>query len=514
MREQPRRFLPSPADVTFVLTFTAAAVVLGSRAINSDGDLARHLRVGRELLAHGLFFTDRFSWTRAGTPFVPYEWGSELLYTLAHRAAGLPGVLVLMAATVAASYFLLNLLLQRLGVDPLLAFGTSLAAGLAGSLHWLARPHVFSFLGVVGVMAVLETEGRESRVAGHESRDPRLLLTFLLFALWANLHGGFLYGLVLIGCYLAGSVVSLLLEQEREPCRAAVKRYALMLGAALAGTCLNPVGPRLLTHLTGWLGETWLVNMTNEYRSPDFHALTGRIFLLLLLLVIVALALVRRRMPWAHLAVLLVTTAFALYSARNIPLWALTALPLVAIHVNREWSSVSWAPAAWGRRVFAVGVGPSQPGPLSALAVLGFVALAMRGGTIGRAQLLQDSFDPTVFPVTVVERARAAHVEGRIFNEFIWGGYILDAWPEQKVFIDGQTDIYGVPISKLYVSLRAAEPGWHERLDSLGVGIVLLPQDAPLSQWLLAGDRWQVADSANGALLLKRRPANTAGPAD
>jgi hypothetical protein len=499
----------------------AAAVVLGARALNSDGDLGRHLRVGREILAHGLFFTDRFSWTMAGTPFVPYEWGSEVLYSLVHRAAGLPGVLVLMAVVVAAAYFCLNLLLQRLGMDPLLAFGTSLVAGVAGSIHWLARPHVFSYVAVVGLVALLEagpmdrwTVGQGSTVDSQRSTtarrpltvDRRLLLVLTLFAIWANLHGGFLFGLILICFYSVGDVIAMLLERHRRDHAQALQRHLLMLGAGLVGMSINPVGPRLLTHLTSWLGNSWLVNMTNEYHSPDFHALYGRMFLLLLLLAIAAVALVRRRMSWPHLIVLLGTTAFALHSARNIPLWALTGLPLAALHVNQGWRRISWRPLSRLRAVLSEGSAASRAGPLSVAVTLALVLLALNGGRLHGAQLLQNRFDPMVFPIEVVARARATHVQGRMFNEFIWGGYKLDAWPEQLVFIDGQTDIYGVPIFKLYMSLRDAAPGWERRLDSIGVRQVLLPTKTPLARWLMASPSWAVADSADGAVLFARNP--------
>jgi hypothetical protein len=485
----------------------AAAVVLGARALNSDGDLGRHLRVGREILAHGLFFTDRFSWTMAGTPFVPYEWGSEVLYALAHSAAGLPGVLVLMAVVIAAAYFCLNLLLQQLGMDPLLAFGTSLVAGVAGSIHWLARPHVFSLVAVVGVMALLEVTSRQSRAAKPATRDPRLLVTLLLFALWANLHGGFLLGLILICFYVVGDAIAMLLERHRRDHAQALKRHLLILCAALVGMSLNPVGPRLLTHLTGWLGNSWLVNMTNEYRSPDFHALYGRLFLVLLLLVLAAVALVRRRMSWPHLIVLLGTTAFALHSARNIPLWALTGFPLAILHADQAWRRFSWPPLNRFREILSAGTAVSRVGPLSGAVTLALVLLALNGGRLLDTQLLQDQFDSTVFPVEVVARARAAHVEARIFNEFIWGGYILDAWPEQRVFIDGQTDIYGVAVFKLYMSLRNAAPGWEKRLDSLGISEVLLPTKAPLAHWLMASPGWTMADSVGGAVRFARSPS-------
>jgi hypothetical protein len=251
----------------------------------------------------------------------------------------------------------------------------------------------------------------------------------------------------------------------------------------------------------GYLGKTGLVDMTMEYRSPDFHQWYGRVFLMLLVLVVAALALVRWRISWPHLIVVLGTTAFALHSARNIPLWALTALPLVALHANPSWLGIGWGPIARMRDSFTYGANMARPGVWSGIGAAALVALALSGGNLAGSQLLQNQFDPGVFPVRVVERARSEGVQGRMFNELAWGGYILNEWPEQKVFIDGQTDFYGVTLSQLYVSARAGEPGWEWRLDSLGVNMVLLPDKAPLAQWLLASDKWMVADSADGAVL-------------
>jgi hypothetical protein len=119
--------------------------------------------------------------------------------------------------------------------------------------------------------------------------------------------------------------------------------------------------------------------------------------------------------------------------------------------------------------------------------------------------VLADRFDAGFFPVRIIERARAQHVTGRMFNEFAWGGYILNAWPEQSVFIDGQTDFYGVALSQLYMSIREAEPGWQRRLDSLQVSVVLVPSTAPLAWRLTTATGWALADSADGAVRYARQ---------
>ena len=53
------------------------------------------------------------------------------------------------------------------------------------------------------------------------------------------------------------------------------------------------------------------------------------------------------------------------------------------------------------------------------------------GGTVAGVEVVPARFDPKVFPVDAVAKARAERLEGTLFNNFIWGGYLLHAWPEQ-----------------------------------------------------------------------------------
>lgn len=510
-----RWVIPSPADVICMVVVFAATILRGTQAVNTDGDFARHLRIGGELLRHGLFFTDRFSWTMSGHRFVPYEWGSEVLYALAHRVAGIPGAIVLMGAVCAGTYALAYLLLVRRGVDPALAFLTAMAAAAAGSYHWLARPHIFSLLGIVGLMWLLEATGDlveapDSNQPPQQSREVRrtllrrLAIVVIFFCVWANIHAAFLVGLFLIGCYLAGNVLDHILRPGPVSRRAVLIESAFLI-AALAGVCINPSGPGVITHLLGFFSMPWLVDATMEMRSPDFHAWYGRTFLLLLLGSMFVLAMSRQRLKGAHAIALVGMTALALQSARNIELWALTGLLITAVYADGLWRRISWRPLVHLRTAFASGAAITAGGLWSALVMVATAGLALHGGRAGELQLIPQDFDTGVFPVRVVEHARETRVSGRMLNELAWGGYVLYAWPEEKVFIDGQTDFYGDALSQLYMDLRLARPGWDRRLDSLGIDMVLMPDNVPLVWALSSSQRWTIADSADGAVRLMRR---------
>ncbi len=472
---RPRALLPGPADILFVLMLAALPLARGWQAINTDGDLGRHLRVGRELLADGLFFTDRFSWTMQGQPFVPYEWLSEILFELSHRWAGFWGVLVLCGLVVGATAWLLMVWFRLVGVDPLLAFLATAAASVVGSFHWLARPHLWSLLGTVAVLFVVPLRAEGAK--GPRQRSwTRYLFTAAGFALWANLHGGLLYGLVLLGLVAAGEALDWWLGGHRGAPESALRTIAL-LGAAVVGSCINPVGPTLFAHMARTLANSWVLAMTMEYHSPNFHLWWGKVFLAVLSACVAAVALSRRPVPLRVLLPFLATTAFALISARNIPLWALSGFPRLVAHLDGDWRALRNRVLRRLRSSFELAAQHSTVGLWSVVATLAALALARTGPP-------HPGFDPNVFPVEAVAKARAEGVQGRIFNELAWGGYILYAWPEQKVFIDAQTDFYGEPLSQEYLSIRNAEPGWLNKLQAQGVTTIALPDDAPALRML------------------------------
>ncbi len=495
--------LPAPADILFILFLAALPLARGWQAINTDGDLGRHLRVGSDILAEGLFFTDRYSWTMQGQPFVPYEWLSEVLFALSHRWAGFNGVLALCALLVATTIWLLMLWFRRMGVEPLLAFVASAAAGLAGSFHWLARPHLWSLPGTVLVLLLMTAAtGPADPTSPESSQTSRLpsrrlmLLTVALFAVWANLHGGFLFGLVLLALLALGEALDWWIhDRQRSPSR--LQAILAILGAAVLGSCINPVGPSLFGHMFATLGNSWVLSMTMEYRSPNFHLWWGRVFLVLLLTCIAAMAGMRRTMPLRVLLPFMATAAFALHSARNIPLWALSGFPLLVAHADPDWRGLRNELLSRFRSSFETAARAAVVGLWSAAAALAALGLV-------RVAPPHPGFDPGVFPVEAVARARAQNITGRIFNEMGWGGYILYAWRQQEVFIDAQTDFYGERLSMQYASVRAAEPGWEERLDSLEVEVILMPPEAPLALALAAAPGWYATDSSSGALRFQR----------
>lgn len=483
---------PSLFDIIFIIWAVVVPVGFGYRLLNSDGDLARHLRLGELMLdRHGLLRTDVFSFTRAGQPFLAFEYGSELLYAGAYRLAGLAGVAVLAGLVLALTYALVARFLIRCGGDPFMAYLVSMVAAVLSAAHWLARPHLFTLLLVVVLLELLHYTGRRA-----------LLLYALLFAVWANLHGGFSFGCILIGLYAAGEAIEGRLSADPGPWYARARHHLLALGVALAATLLNPNGYKLLAHVFGFFGNSAILRQTQEFMSPDFQTINGKIFLLALLAVIAALAWSRRRPPATTLLVLLATFAFSLLSQRNIELFALTALPLLALHLDPEWRALPLLRGA--KAVFQREHAGQHAGAGAVTVSLLLVGLAAAGGTVAGVAIIPDKFDEKAFPVRAVAEARHAGLDGRMFSHFVWGGYLMHEWPEQRVFIDGGTDHYGEKLFKEYIQVWNLDPGWRDVMKRWDISLALLPPDSRLADELLLDQQWLVWHCDSTAVLLRR----------
>ncbi|HEX7092023.1 MAG TPA: hypothetical protein VF192_18035 [Longimicrobiales bacterium] len=495
-----RPWLPTPADVLFLAIGVLGPVLAGGALLNADGDVARHIRLGEWMIeARAVIDRDLFSFTRAGEPFLDFEWLSQVIYAAAHRAGGLPAVAAFAGLLLGAAYALLYRFLRGQGVDTLLALGATVLGALCGMLHWLARPHLFSILATVLLLGLLERPGRH-----------RLVPIALLFALWANLHGGFLFGLILIALYAAGEAMESWLDRDAGTAwRRRLRDHAAAFLVAAVATLANPAGPRLLAHVVSFFGDDVVLDATLEFRSPDFHEPHTWPLLLALLLVLAALALRRGRPPLPWLLVILVTAAFALFAARNAALFGITAVPLAAMAVDADWRRAD--PLARARRALAFGDAGGRLGPWAAVGAALLLLLVLRGGEAWGRRLLPASFDPARFPVAAVAAARAAGLEGRIFNEFAWGGYLVYAWPEQRVFIDGQTDHYGADLVRDYLRVAGLAPDWRAVLDRWRIEHVLVPARSRLRAQLAREPGWRIAYCDATAVLLTRRPGPTIG---
>lgn len=470
-----RALLPAPEILLFALIFWLALWFMPD-ALNSDGDLGRHITIGNYILdTRAIPTRDVFSHTRFDAELVPHEWLSEAIFAWAHRSAGLNGVAWLTALLIALTYFVLAVGLRALGVNALIAFFVALFAYFAGFIHQLPRPHMFSLLFFTLELVLLEIFRRRG--------DWRILLPLpILMILWANLHGAFVFGLILAAVFGIGA----LLEKRW---RVARIYFALLLALTLA-SFVNPSGAQTLRHGFGYVESRLLVDLTVEYQSPNFHNAATYPFALLMAWPLLLGARARWNAPWAHTLLVILWTLLALYSARNIPLYAQVTLLALTL------PSQLWL---WARA-------PALEAPLRNLDALAPRASGWALGVGGAALLIWlqangavfdlrgegNTFRAEHFPVAAVNALEKDLPPGEMFNEFTWGGYLLyRLFPLKRVFIDGQTDFYGEALTREYLRILNAEAGWQDTLNQYDVQWVIVPPSRPLARELARTGEWR-----------------------
>ena len=490
------RLLPSLTDVAFLLPIVFLFVRLeGARTLLGDGDTGWHVRAGEWMLQnHRIPYTDFFSYTMPGQPWFAWEWLWELSFGWLHQRWGMEAVLIASIVVLCVTFALLFRLVRRACKNPFLALGVTALAAAGSSIHWLARPHLFTLLLVVVFAWVIELAG-----AG---RGRLLWFLPLLMAVWVNVHGGFLAGFLMLGAYLAGELTGWALDGDAARSRAALGRAKLLAGAALsclAATFLNPYTYRLHVHIYRYLIDPDLWQHISEYLPFEFRGPVALFAEPMFLLAIVAATwnLYQRRfggafllLGWAHLAV---------YAVRNLPIFLLLAAPPIAETIAELLEMLKRAQVRnWIPRLLAqfdeVGAEFGTLDRIPRLHAVSVVVVAVLGIAFYapvRPYQLRAEYDPKHYPAKALSLLRSPEVH-RIFTHDEWGDYLIyNLYPVKKVFVDGRSDFYGPAFDQKYLNVMRVKDDWEQNLNRYSVDTILLPVDESLTGALKQSRKWR-----------------------
>ncbi len=498
---------PSLADV-FLASLVAWLFVAGQgwTGLLADGDTGWHIRTGEWILeARAVPTRDLFSFSLAGSPWFAWEWLSDVIFALAVRCWGLAGVAALAGGVIAlAALALFRHVLWR-GANALVALAVLLLAVGASSIHYLARPHVFTLFLFAVSLGMLERDRRQPST-----------VTWLLIpvsVVWVNLHSGFFALPASAAVLAAGCALEAWLDGERRrEGLFACARYATLSAATLAASLVNPYGIGLHRHIARYLSSDWIRNMVDEFASPRFRSENSLQFELLLLTVLLAAGTLIARRRLAEALLILFWAHLALGSVRHVPLFAIVAAPTLAAEISRLWQkrARAWRARSVGRILCSFGE-ELAPGfrrvslwavPLSAAVVL-----------LTPASKWPRDFPEAKFPVSLVQSESTRLRGARVFTSDQWGDYLIyRGWPIQKVFIDGRSDFYGPSVGGEYLALSAGRCDWEKLMQKYDIGVVLAPKDWPLTTLLDRDPRWRRVREDKLSVLFER-PSEPAPPA-
>jgi hypothetical protein len=331
-----------------------------------------------------------------------------------------------------------------------------------------------------------------------------------LFAAWANVHGGFVAGLIMIAVAFGLEAMSAIAGNAAARGRAGIL-LLLGMGAGLA-TLINPYGVGLYRWVGLLLGDPFFMDLHQEWRSPDFHSAGAVRYELLLLLFPALLAVSARRPSLIELALSVLWLHFALTGFRYVALWVVVAVPLMA----RSSAAIEWANAWAVKAGLSTEPGslyhtPRDPSPWLWSAV---VAVALLGG----AKALEGRYaahNQEIIASRMLDRL-LTHLEawqeehGRrpvILHSYDWGGYLTwHGWPRVLNWIDDRNEVQGKQRIEEYFAAMRAEPGWAEKLRA--IDWVCIAPKTPLAAALAADERrWKKVDKDEHAVIFVRRAA-------
>ncbi len=522
------RFTPSPTAIVFL----AVLLLLLVRMPGLESfDLWWHLETGEQILAERWVpKTDPFSHTMGGEAWVAHEWGADVIFYGLWRIGGLPALLLLRSALVAGAAAVVFGHLRRR-----VPHGTALISTIvfvaASHPAWNVRPGAVTLFLAAITMARLETWARpipEPEIVGpfgiplsDEEEDRKkanrgLLVLPLIMLLWANLHGGFAFGLGLIGLYaLVAWLPALGHPSPDAPKTTGPWPISICLIACAAAACINPHGPALLLFPLEFFTDPH--DFILEW-APTSVEHTPFLLPMLIGLVLV-LGFSPERPPTRRLLVLAILIALGLKSIRHLPylglgIALLAAEPIGHAVARLDWFLVHYRGLPQGDEpAFDAAVEPDAGRQWWGWIVPTLLAVGIGAGFVSKPgeEIFGPRYAKTEYPEAAAAWIKETHPAGKMFNHYDWGGYLISRLhPTHPVFIDGRADLYRPRfVREVFLPILEARPGWDEQLTARGVGYIVIPPEVPLADAAEAHPGWTRRHRDDVAVIFARKPKPT-----
>ena len=479
--------------LVFVITLLLVFIMAARSPL--DSDLWWHLRAGEETWSSGKpLLEDSFSFSRSGKHWINHSWLSQVGMYLLFHWKGYLGLGSVMASL--ATISMMMLFFQMEGPALYKSFLIVLGS-LVSAFIWSPRPQLVSLvlMSVVSYLLYLYK---------WKCRDYLLALP-ILFVLWSNLHGGYPLGLMLIGLMVGGEILNhtlgikskFTLKWER------IRRLGILTIVSIFALLINPNGIN-----TWWIPfhtvrVEALQELISEWASPDFHNLPQQSILWLFFGLFISVGFSKRMLDGTDLLMVVWFGYLAFLARRNYGPYVIVAVPVLSRHlwrVLKTWfnrlKTIVKINLKQIERMLSLGVPRISErnirqkglnlGIVFLLALIAYLKIY-----IVTHPVLMDAYLKVLYPVQAVTWLCEHDIQGRLFNEYNWGGYLIWFLRDSQVFIDGRTDLYGDDIIREWLDVTQLHVNWEDILEKAEVDLILLAPDRPITKVLTEYD-WRL----------------------
>jgi hypothetical protein len=508
------------AETGIFLGIWLVLMVAGRSRLFSDPGPFWHIAVGQRILSSGhLIHTDPFSFTYMGKRWLAHGWLFDCSMAFVNKWGDLDSILLITTTILACLYTWVAYRLIQMGIHWLVAILImSLAMG-ASAYHFHPRPHLITiaFLGITFARLCDFEAGRISL--------KRLFWLIPLYVLWTNIHGGMVGGVATIGMTVMGWSFTKLIGKDTpiQQFQQIIPLSGLVIACALT-SLVNPFGTELPRLWYSLLRSPVLPRLMIEHaplysRPTDMISLTVLLFGFLYLLALAGTFPKWPRITWLIPLVWLYLTFMRI---RNGPLFAITAvIALADMFPHIRW--IKWL-TQHGSELLRVRVSyPARknrlnwrPALIPILLVLVTVILqisSIQVPVIGHGWAKLHSH----FPVELLSELRKYeqdHPDGTpIFNEMLFGGFIICYTPGLRVFIDDRCELYGDKWLLSYAHAIEQDPSQVARwAREYGFEIALTELNSAFDKYLESARGWTLVQRSRAATLYRKRSRSEKNP--
>ena len=463
---------------TLFIAVAALLIFLMTTASPVDNDTWWHLRAGNETWDTGRIpLKDAFSYTRSGAPWVNAFWLSDLgLYGLWN----IGGFFAITVATALLAVAVMAILYAQME-GPVSLRGILLLIATAGATaNWTPRPQLLSFL----LLAILDYFLHRHI---HIKRQPLWLLT-VMFALWGNLHGGFIWGILLLLAVIVGETANNLFDNQPGLNWKEIRTLTLWSILAVLAVSFNPNGPALLRLPFQQVDVSLSIQ---EWLSPDFHRFYAHPLLWLFFLWIIGLSQSKNNTSYIDLLKGLGFAYLFFFAQRNLGPFAVIIAPLAARALTQGFGQ---------NPIFTTNIADvfssrsTSPIPKQTTTFINIIIIGLLGALAwfrAYSVSLPVQIDSKT-PARAVQWVRDNQPRGPMFNSYNWGGYLTWSLREYPVFIDGRADLYGKEIIVEWHEIANGTDAGYAALDKRGINLIFLEPEWPVTKSLSAHG-WRLA---------------------
>jgi len=451
--------------------------------IFEDPGAGRHLRIAEAILETGQVpRTDPLSFSHAGEPWIDFEWAFETTIGELYRAHGLPLVCAFCYAVFAATVLGIYRTLLQSGFSLSVVLLATGVAFLTLQIHFSARPVIFTYL---FLDLVVEVWRRRTQPL---LRD--WLFLPIIFAAWANLHAGWMAGLLFLAISIGGRLLDRFTYRVDGEDAPVIPWLGLTLLCLLA-TALNPWGWQLHRHIFGMITGLKSAALWDEYLPPNFSVPSmSAIAVLFILAVVFCSRITKRAQPWTWEAALPIL--FFLYEGLKAQRHVLLLIEIAAVPIARDLEVLLHGTLlpSLRERLQEFQAQQRLAGGDAWLAIIAVLALTnvfvrapiaqeIRVGRSLKPQLvsfLRDHPDRFHRPLTTTANA---------------GPLLWNLRPDFRVSIDDRGDFYGDEVVYSFVNMTTGSAGWEDKLEKGNYDSLIIEPYLQINQLLHYLPEWK-----------------------